>query len=145
VDVPSPYRLEHAEFFVREVALGGWASGQRVEFLAEDAGTGRRLARVGLGQVSKRVAGVGYWVDPVVRGRGVATEAVRALCRWGFEALDLALIEWRAEVGNVGSRRVAEKVGFTVEATLRRRLHHRGQWVDAWVGSVLRPELPPLR
>jgi RimJ/RimL family protein N-acetyltransferase len=142
VQVPSPYRFEHAEFFIREVALAGWASGQRAEFLAEEAGTGRRLARVGLGLVSRGVAGVGYWVDPAARGRGVATDAVRALCRWGFRVLELALIEWRAEVGNLGSRRVAEKAGFTVEATLRRRLRHRGTWVDAWVGSVLETELP---
>jgi RimJ/RimL family protein N-acetyltransferase len=45
-------------------------------------------------------------------------------------------------VGNVASRRVAEKAGFRVEATLRRRLVHRGVRVDAWVGSMLPDELP---
>jgi RimJ/RimL family protein N-acetyltransferase len=84
-----------------------------------------------------RLTLVGYWVDPRVRGQGVATEAVRTLCRWAFAALDLELVEWRAEVGNVASRRVAEKAGFLVEATLRRRLVHRGARVDAWVGSLL--------
>ncbi|NYF42842.1 RimJ/RimL family protein N-acetyltransferase [Streptosporangium sandarakinum] len=38
------------------------------------------------------------------------------------------------------SRRVAEKAGFVVEATLRRRLLHRGMRVDVWVGSPLRDE-----
>jgi RimJ/RimL family protein N-acetyltransferase len=81
-------------------------------------------------------------MDPRSRNQGVATAAVRALCRWIFTAQDLALIEWRCEVGNLASRRVAEKAGFLIEATLRRRLVHRGQRVDAWVGSLLRPGPP---
>jgi RimJ/RimL family protein N-acetyltransferase len=66
---------------------------------------------------------------------------VRAVCRWAFTALDLDLIEWRCEVGNIASRGVAEKAGFLIEATLRRRLTHRGMRVDAWVGSLLRDEV----
>jgi RimJ/RimL family protein N-acetyltransferase len=62
-------------------------------------------------------------------------------CRWAFGRLRLKIIEWRAEVGNLASRRVAERVGFTVEATLRRRLFHRGERVDTWVGSLLPTEL----
>jgi len=62
---------------------------------------------------------------------------VRALCGWGFERLGLGLIEWRAEVGNTASRRVADRAGFRFEATLRQRLVHRGVRVDAWIGSLL--------
>lgn len=50
------------------------------------------------------------------------------------------MIEWRAEVGNHASRRVAEKAGFVREGTLRKRLFHRGTVVDAWVGSLLSDE-----
>ncbi|MEU6074201.1 GNAT family protein [Micromonospora sp. NPDC047074] len=143
VELPSPYRFEDAEFFVREVAVAGWRAGRRAEFLAEEAATGARLGRVGLGLPGAGLAEVGYWVDPRARGRGVATQAVRAVCRWGFDRLGLRLIEWRAEVGNVASRGVAERAGFVVEATLRQRLRHRGTWVDAWVGSLLPEEIDP--
>jgi RimJ/RimL family protein N-acetyltransferase len=100
-----------------------------------------RLGRVGLALAGGATAEVGYWVDFRTRGRGVATDAVRALCRWAFDVLGLDLIEWRCEVGNLASRRVAEKAGFIVEATLRQRLVHRGVRVDAWVGSLLKDEL----
>jgi RimJ/RimL family protein N-acetyltransferase len=140
VELPSPYRLQDAEFFVRQVAIAGWHGRQRAEFLVEEAGGGMRLGRVGLGLASAGFAEVGYWVDGTVRGRGVATDAVRAACRWAFAELDVQIIEWRAEVGNVASRRVAEKAGFRVEATLRQRLAHRGVRVDAWVGSLLKAE-----
>lgn len=140
VQVPSPYRREHAAFFVEQRAMAGWESGQRVEFLAEETATGRRLGRVGLGLRKSGVGEIGYWVDPRARERGVATDSVRAVCRWAFTNVDVELIEWRTEVGNVASRRVAEKAGFRVEATLRKRLVHRGMLVDAWVGSLLREE-----
>jgi RimJ/RimL family protein N-acetyltransferase len=141
VGVPTPYRMEHATFFVRQMAIAGWDSGRRAEFLAQDTATGARLGRVGLGLRDGGDAEIGYWIDPRARRRGVATAAVRAVCRWAFTALGLELIEWRCEVGNIASRGVAEKAGFLIEATLRQRLVHRGTRVDAWVGSLLRGEV----
>ena len=132
VEVPQPYRIEHADHFVRELATRA----DRAEFAVEAGG--RPVGRVGFGlNTAHRIAQIGYWVDPGERGRGYATEAARAACRWAFDDLGLGLIEWRAEVGNIASRRVAERVGFVVEATLRGRLMHRGELVDAWVGSLL--------
>ncbi|MGK5685010.1 GNAT family N-acetyltransferase [Actinoplanes sp. URMC 104] len=161
VQIPSPYQLGHAEYFVREMCVAGWDAGRRAEFVVETAeprpspppalptsrplsasADGRvRLGRMGLGLDRSGAAQIGYWMDPAARGRGVATAAAVALCGWAFERLGLGLIEWRAEVGNVASRRVAEKAGFRVEATLRGRLVHRGERVDAWVGSMLPGEL----
>ncbi|MDT0317279.1 GNAT family N-acetyltransferase [Streptomyces millisiae] len=141
IDLPAPYRRADAEHFVRRLAVDGWAAGSRAEFLVEDAATADRLGRVGLHLRGDGTAEIGFWVAPAARGRGVAPTAAAAACRWGFADLGLALVEWRAEVGNDASRRVAEKVGFRVEATLRKRLRHRGERVDAWVGSLLPDEL----
>jgi RimJ/RimL family protein N-acetyltransferase len=86
------------------------------------------------------VGDVGFLVAPQARGRGYASAALAALCGWGFTALGLARIEWRAYVGNDASRRVAEKAGFVFEGTARRAVSHRGQRVDAWVGALVREE-----
>jgi len=139
--VPSPYRLEHARFFVEQVVVAGWRSGERAEFIAEESATRVPLGRVGLGLGARRSAEIGYWVDPRARQRGVATDAARAVCRWAFATLGLDIIEWLGEVGNWPSRKVAEKAGFLIEGTLRQRLVHRGTRVDAWVGSLLPGEL----
>jgi RimJ/RimL family protein N-acetyltransferase len=140
VSVPSPYELEHAAFFVEQRAIVGWDRGHRAEFLATETATGKRLGRVGLGLHGLGEAEIGYWVDPAARRSGVATKAVRTLCEWAFATLDLEIIEWRTEVGNIASRRVAEKAGFLIEATLRKRQVHRGMRVDVWVGSLLKGE-----
>lgn len=141
VQVPSPYRIDDAAYFVGQVAIAGWDSGQRAEFIAQETATGVRLGRVGLDLSRPGMTEIGYWTDPRSRGRGVATSAVRAACQWAVTTLGLELIEWRCEVGNTASRRVAEKAGFLIEATLRKRLVHRGIRVDAWVGSLLAAEV----
>jgi RimJ/RimL family protein N-acetyltransferase len=43
-------------------------------------------------------------------------------------------------VGNSASRKAAEKAGFLIEATLRKRQIHRGVRVDVWVDSRLEGE-----
>ncbi len=143
-EVFAPYRMEHAAYFVRQMALAAWDDGRRAEFLIEDAARRDRLGRIGLDLRPHEpgAAEIGYWMAPPARGRGVATAAVRALCPWAFAEPGLDLIEWRCETGNVASRRVAEKAGFVIEGTLRARLIHRGTRVDAWVGSRLRTDPP---
>src|SRR4051794_22287713 len=104
VEIPLPYRIEHAAHFVLEMAIGAWASRERAEFVVERAG-GVRLGRVGLGLDGDGAAQIGYWMDPAARSRGVATEAVRMLCRWAFATLGLDLIEWRGGGGGGGAPR----------------------------------------
>ncbi|MDT0270529.1 GNAT family protein [Streptomyces sp. DSM 44915] len=141
IDLPSPYRRSDAADFVERVTVEGWANGTRAEFLTEDAATGCRLGRVGLHLRDDRTAEIGYWAAPEARARGVTSGAVAAVCRWAFAEAGIDLIEWRAEVGNHASRRVAEKVGFHIEGVLRQRLRHGTERADAWVGSLLPAEV----
>lgn len=137
--VPSPYHESDAQSFVTDVAPEGWRTGRDATFAVCDATSGRLLAMSDLGHlaIEDGIAQVGFWCAPWARSQGVMTAAVRTLCRWGFEQLGLARIEWYAEAGNLGSRRVAEKAGFTYEGLLRAKLIHRGKRVDAWVGGLL--------
>ena len=47
----------------------------------------------------------------------------------------------RSSTGTGSSLRVAEKAGFLIEATLRKRRVRHGVRVDEWVSSLLRNEL----
>ncbi len=136
--VPSPYTGAHARTWVREVGPAGWADGSTAGFAAVDAATGRLQASVSLMDVADGSAELGYWAAPWARRRGSTAEAVRAVCRWGFDVLGLERVLWQAEVGNWGSRAVAESCGVTVEGTLRAGLPARGGGrADAWAGSLL--------
>jgi RimJ/RimL family protein N-acetyltransferase len=84
---------------------------------------------------------VSYAVAPAARGFGVAAEAVDALAiallyEPGFERVEL-----RVAPGNVASRRVAEKAGFTYEGLLRNAGYVHSGRVDVEVWSLVAADL----
>jgi len=136
--VPSPYTHADAVAWVERVAPDGWDRGTTASWAVVGSLTDEVLASVGLsGLDGPGGPSVGYWCLPAARSLGVVSEAVGAACRWGFGALGLPRIGWTAEVGNVASRAVAERQGFTVEGVARSALLHRGARVDAWTGGLL--------
>ncbi|GAA4681025.1 GNAT family N-acetyltransferase [Phytohabitans rumicis] len=137
--VPNPYERRHAEDFALRVTAAKWARGDGVVYAItdpHDAWVGS--IDLSLAPTDPYAGEVGFLVAPESRGRGYAVAALRALAEWGFDELGLARIVWKAHVGNVASRRVAEKAGFTIEGTLRGDLNHRGERKDAWVGGLTR-------
>lgn len=88
-----------------------------------------------------RVTEVSYAVAAETRGFGVAAEAVDALAialilEHGFQRVEL-----RVAPGNVASRRVAEKAGFTYEGLLRNAGHVHSGRVDFEVWSFVAADL----
>jgi len=63
---------------------------------------------------------IGYWRRSGHAGRGLVTEAVRALSRMAFDVLKAQRVEIRMDDCNTASWRVAERAGFTLEGVLRR-------------------------
>lgn len=140
--VPHPYQRSHAESFALEYAPQQWAAGEGAVFAI--VGPDDRCAGVidlRLAAKDPLLADLGFMVAPFARGRGYCPAAVVAVCRWAFTTLGLVRIEWRANVGNIASRRVAEKAGFVMEGTARRAINQRGEHVDAWVGALLPEDL----
>lgn len=144
--VPSPYQRADAERFVRESNPARRAAGTDAGFGVFTKDAGELVGVVGLhniGDVEEPAggsAGIGYWTAAWARRRGYTTEAVAAVCGWGFAELGLALIRWDAIVGNDGSWEVARRCGFVLEGTRRSSLLHRGVRKDIWVGSLLASE-----
>src|SRR5690606_3130336 len=55
-----------------------------------------------------------YGLTPEMWGQALATEAARAVLRYGFEVLGLPRIWARTDPPNVASRRVIERLGMRV-------------------------------
>jgi RimJ/RimL family protein N-acetyltransferase len=114
---------------------------------------GAYLGGCGLNQIDplNQRANLGYWVRSSATGKGIATAATRLTRDWGFANTDLVRIEVLVAVGNVASRRVAEKAGAVYEGILRRRLTVHGTRHDAamyaWASRTnpLNHELGALR
>lgn len=67
---------------------------------------------------------IGYWIRASRAGAGLGTESTAALTRVTFELTDMERIEIRVDPANEASRAIPRKLGYTEEATLRRRLHY---------------------
>lgn len=83
---------------------------------------------------------VGYWLAAGAVGRGLMTEAVRAIVTYGFEERGLNLIEIRAGTGNRRSRAVPERLGFHFDGVLRQREKVGAAYLDHAVYSMLASE-----
>ncbi len=90
-----------------------------------------------------RCGNLGYWIATRVAGRGFGRAAAKLMCAFAFETLGLRRIEIQVELGNTGSRRIAEGLGARHEGTLRSRVHRDGSWHDVEVFGLLRDEFPP--
>lgn len=141
IPVPVPYERAHAVDYVSSRPQRWAAEDGEMSFAITDASDGSLLGMVGLHARDATMREIGFWTAPWARGQGVMTEAARMVCRFGFEVLGLARIEWWAVVGNEASWRVAEKLGFRREGTCRARLLHRGERLDAWVAGLLPGDL----
>ena len=86
------------------------------------------------------VGDIGYELNPEYWGRGYATEAARAMLAFGFEELGLHRVWAECVADNVGSRRVLEKLGMTLEGRLRENQSIDGRWHDTLIYAILEQE-----
>jgi len=88
-----------------------------------------------------RRAEIGYDLAKDCWGQGFAQEAVSKVVEFGFEQMALNRIEIWTSVANVRSLRLAERLGFTMDGSLRRRiLEDDGQFYDCVVYGLLQDE-----
>ncbi|WP_413450201.1 GNAT family N-acetyltransferase [Georgenia phoenicis] len=135
--VPSPYRREDAEWFVSTMVEAGWERGDNHTWALRHGG--RLVGMVGI----SRAAGsgeIGYWLAPEARGLGLMHRAVGLVLDTAFGRLGLERVEWRADVGNWPSWRVAWRHGFRREGQVRGMGVHGDRRVDQWVGTLLRED-----
>lgn len=128
--MPTPYDEGDAVSWISEAVPAGWADGSTYCFAIEHDG---RFA----GSVDLRIRGVGegelgFGLHPGERGHGLMRRVLDLLLNWGFAECGLAVVEWRAFVGNWASRRTVWSLGFTFGATVPGLLPHRGERRDAW-------------
>jgi ribosomal-protein-serine acetyltransferase len=62
---------------------------------------------------------IGYWIRDSYTGQGYMSEAVNALTRYAIDELKMRRIEIRCDILNLQSKKVAERLGYHLEATLK--------------------------
>lgn len=103
--IPHPYGVDDAEQFIQAVNR---RDGEATFVVTLDD------ILIGACGVDPRTDGpeIGYWVGVPFWGRGLATEAVRAVIDYAFSELGHDALAAGARVSNPASRRVLEKCAF---------------------------------
>ena len=92
-----------------------------------------------------RTAEFGIFIgDPADWGKGYGTDALNAVCDFGFGRLDLARIYLLTRADNAGGLRSYAKAGFQVEGTMRSAVFSEGRRHDIVVMGLLRDEWEAL-
>ena len=81
---------------------------------------------------------VGYSLGREYWNKGIMTEALREVVRFGFEDLGLNRIEAQHEVSNPASGKVMAHVGMQFEGILRQRIRNKGCYADVALYAILR-------
>ncbi|WP_432888353.1 GNAT family N-acetyltransferase [Kribbella sp. CA-245084] len=125
--MPSPYRLEDAEGFIK-TRLHMMAGGDGVAWAIADLASDELLGNVSIfdlnDRIDRTVGEIGYWMHPDARGRKLMTSAVELLIPHAFKpvaegGLGRRRLVLKAAEGNSASAHVAEANGFTHVGTER--------------------------
>jgi RimJ/RimL family protein N-acetyltransferase len=92
-------------------------------------------------EVAPRTAVIGIWLGKPYWDGGLGTDAVRTICRFGFDHMNLQRIELTVNGTNLRAKRAYEKVGFVVEGTRRRSEFVGGRHIDSYLMGLLAEEL----
>ena len=112
-------------------------------FLVFARSDGRMVGGITLDAVRRGTtqrAVLGYWLGAQETGKGLMTEAVRALVAYGFRELRLHRIEAASIPENVPSIRVLERTGFEREGYMRSYIRIHGRWEDHLLFAIINPD-----
>ena len=130
--IPFPYTEADADHWLAYVAAETVKQDRAVSWAIRDP-SGRLVGGIGFDGLrvgATHRAQLGYWLAKPFWGRGIATQAVGAVCAFAFADLGLTRIVARVLEGNAASARVLEKTGFQLESRLRRNVRKNDREYD---------------
>jgi RimJ/RimL family protein N-acetyltransferase len=135
-------REQGLAFIARQHARLG--SGQGISLAITEEATDHAVGLVVLMlRPQQRVAGIGYWVIPTARRRGMGSRAVALMTAWGLGAGGFVRVEAWVEPGNTASTRLLEANGYLFEGRLRSFLTFDERRADALTYSRIHTEDGP--
>ena len=133
---PHPYTREDARRWV-----GSHDAGDPQFAIVVDGRACGAIGLLGGVDVHRRTAEIGFWLGRRYWGRGIVTEAVRAVTelafsRYGFSRVYAMVYEW-----NPASARVLEKAGYRLEGRQRKNALKDGREIDTLLYAIIDTDL----
>ena len=135
--LPHPYTRADADAWITRATI----QSPPTDFAIEVDGSAVGGIGVEIGRdVFYRSAEVGYWLGEAYWGRGIATEALRAVTEYAFVTFDLCRLQAGVFEWNPASMRVLEKAGYTLEARHKKNVTKDGETIDRLLYALIRTD-----
>ncbi len=132
LNIPHPYTEADARHWLH-LTRQGFEHRRAYAFALELRAAGEFIGGIGLTLEPRcHRAEAGYWLGQPYWGRGLATEALAVLLRFGFEELKLNKIHATHHADNPASGRVMLKNGMLKEGELVQHTRRDGRYHDLW-------------
>ena len=139
--IPHPYEEKHAREFFATVPKEN-----ELRIAIRLRGTGRLCGGIGLHpEMQHPRAELGYWIGVPFWGNGYATEAAKAVVRYGFEHFKFNRIYAAHFLGNDASGKVLQKIGMQYEGRMRQALWKLDSFIDVERYAILREDMTRKR
>jgi [ribosomal protein S5]-alanine N-acetyltransferase len=133
---PSPYTAADAREWIAHASAQ--APPTSLAIVVDGAAVGGVGIELGT-DVFRRSAEIGYWLGEPFWGRGIATEALRAMTAYAFARFDICRLEAGVFDWNPASARVLEKNGYVLEGRARLGVIKDGRMGDRLLYALVRP------
>lgn len=145
INIPHPYPKEGAKSFIKSSHYR-LRKKKGYDFGIVLKNTGKVIGGISLTNLDweNKNAEVGYWLGKKYWGKGLTTEAVKLILKFGFEKLKLHRIYAHLFEENIGSKRVLEKCGFKLEAIIRETRFRYNKWHNELTYGILKKEYENL-
>jgi RimJ/RimL family protein N-acetyltransferase len=133
---PHPYTAKDADEWIARAS--GQTPAQSFAIVVDSNAVGGIGLELGE-DVFRRSAEVGFWLGEPFWGRGIASEALRAVTQYAFATFDICRLQAHVFEWNPASMRVLEKAGYTLEGRARLAVTKDGRTIDRLEYALIRP------
>lgn len=132
---PHPYTREAGENFIAMV------QGHRPARIFAITTNNKAIGSIGVhpqNDIHEKCAELGYWLAEPYWAKGIMSMAVKQMIDYAFKNFDIIRLYARPFSSNIGSQKVLEKCGFTLEARLRKSIYKNGVFLDELIYSIVK-------
>ncbi|MBU4369893.1 GNAT family N-acetyltransferase [Patescibacteria group bacterium] len=137
LNIPYPYTLKDAkEWIAKNLKEAKMKIPTKIKFVIDI--DGEVAGSIGLVKIRGHKAEIGYWLVEKHWDKGIMTEAVKLVTKFGFNKLKLKRIYAYVYPFNKASMRVLEKAGYKFEGILRKDVKKDNKFMDDYLFANVR-------
>ena len=135
-DIIFPFSLDEQKEFIKSIKKPCY------EFAIELLETGEYIGGCGIAEcnTTSQTATIGIWLGLEYQGRGLGQDALRTLCKFVFDEMNIRKIKLEYFAFNEKGKNCYIKLGFKEEGILRKELFRSGKFHDIHLMGMFRDE-----